>query len=296
MDSQDAKGDHRTVRPTSRRTSSHGFDPTETIDLMKAAKGGDQEALERFYLRCTERLRQIARRRMGPRARAEHESVDIAQQAAAVVVRKFDEFTPVHRRGLVAWLKTIVERQIRGICRRQRVPTQPFGHEDVPEPVGHEKPPCQEAIDREAVVAVHRALRELKPMQRRLLRARFFDGLSWREIASLLGKTSDDAARMARSRALFENRETVFVIDTSQNRYRAAGEDVSLEGLPDLALSLTTAASERYTTDAGGIRFYPDGSSSGGRITLDNGAEVYDIIVDWFDGHTRIARQTNDAP
>ena len=79
MDSQDAKGDHRTTHSTSRGTSGDGFDPTETIDLMKAAKGGDQEALERFYLRCTARLRQIARRRMGPRARAEHESVDIAQ-------------------------------------------------------------------------------------------------------------------------------------------------------------------------------------------------------------------------
>ena len=115
--------------------------------------------------------------------------------------------------------------------------------------------------------------------------------------------TAESAARRllgdlaaVRSQALFENRETVFVIDISHNRYRAAGEEVSLAGLPDLAVSLTTAASERYATDTGGIRFFPDGSSSGGRITLDNGGEVYDIVVDWFDGRTSIAQHPNDVP
>lgn len=114
--------------------------------------------------------------------------------------------------------------------------------------------------------------------------------------------TAETAARrvasdldMARSRALFENRETLLVIDTADRRYRAAGEDVDMAGPPGLAVSLTTASAERYSNDLGGIRFYPDGSSSGGRITLDNDGEVYDIIVDWFDGRTRIAQPSNDA-
>jgi general secretion pathway protein H len=99
-----------------------------------------------------------------------------------------------------------------------------------------------------------------------------------------------------RSQALFENRETVVVFDVPQSRYRAAGKVVSLAELPDISLSLTTAAHERYAASTGGIRFYPDGSSTGGRVTLDNGRVVYDITVDWFDGHTSIAQQTNDAP
>jgi general secretion pathway protein H len=114
--------------------------------------------------------------------------------------------------------------------------------------------------------------------------------------------TAESAARQVmsdlnkvRSQALFENRETLFVIDTADHWYRAVGEDVDLAGPSGLALSLTTASAERYSNDVGGIRFFPDGSSSGGRITLDNDGEVYDIIVDWFDGRTHIAQPTNDS-
>ena len=91
------------------------------------------------------------------------------------------------------------------------------------------------------------------------------------------------ALRATRGAAVAENREAVFTLDTETGRYRGDG---AREGrLPgDLAISFVTAQSERIDRATARIRFFPDGGSTGGRITLGRGERVGSVTVDWLTG------------
>ncbi len=55
-----------------------------------------------------------------------------------------------------------------------------------------------------------------------------------------------------------------------------------------VALDLTTIEKERVDDESAGIRFYPDGGSTGGRVTLKKGARSLRIDVDWLTGRVRV--------
>jgi general secretion pathway protein H len=91
------------------------------------------------------------------------------------------------------------------------------------------------------------------------------------------------ALRAARSRAVAKNHEEVFLVDTDRTRYRApGGAAVSLP--TSLRLTLFTTTQEQLAPGLGAIRFYADGSSTGGGMTLTRGDAHYDILVDWLTG------------
>jgi general secretion pathway protein H len=59
--------------------------------------------------------------------------------------------------------------------------------------------------------------------------------------------------------------------------------------LPDnLEVKLYGAQSEVTSERRGSIRFYPDGSSTGGRITVASGERKYLVDVDWLTGRVSI--------
>lgn len=60
--------------------------------------------------------------------------------------------------------------------------------------------------------------------------------------------------------------------------------------LPDgVRVELVTAASELTAGGrAGGVRYFPDGSSTGGRITLSNGSKSYHLDIDWLTGRVSL--------
>jgi len=92
------------------------------------------------------------------------------------------------------------------------------------------------------------------------------------------------AMRQARGQAIRDNREAVLLIDTERNVYRL-GQDARVYELnPALEVSLVTAASERLDDTRGRIRFFPDGTSTGGRVTLSRNDRKFDITVDWLTG------------
>ena len=51
---------------------------------------------------------------------------------------------------------------------------------------------------------------------------------------------------------------------------------------------LYTAQSEIVDDKHGAIRFYPDGSSTGGRVTLASGERKFLVDVDWLTGRVTI--------
>ncbi|PIV82132.1 type II secretion system protein GspH, partial [bacterium CG17_big_fil_post_rev_8_21_14_2_50_64_8] len=59
--------------------------------------------------------------------------------------------------------------------------------------------------------------------------------------------------------------------------------------LPEkIEVALFTAQSELMDAKTGAIRFYPDGSSTGGRVTLSRGERKYRVDVDWMTGRVKI--------
>jgi general secretion pathway protein H len=90
--------------------------------------------------------------------------------------------------------------------------------------------------------------------------------------------------RVVRSDALIQGRESVFVLDIERHGYQLSGKS-RVYILPDsIELALFTAEQERQGKKQGGIRFYPDGSSTGGRITLTGAGRSEYVDVSWLTG------------
>lgn len=94
--------------------------------------------------------------------------------------------------------------------------------------------------------------------------------------------------RRARSQAIARNAEVTFELDVEGRRYRLVGDGATGTVPEGLTLSLVTAESERIGSSRGSIRFYPDGSSTGGRITLGRGERSYLVDVDWLTGRVTL--------
>jgi general secretion pathway protein H len=100
------------------------------------------------------------------------------------------------------------------------------------------------------------------------------------------------ALRLARSQAIIENRPVRFVVDIENGFYRAPGASAAHAVPAGSHISLYTAQEEQLNGTTGAIRFFPDGSSTGGGIGLSLGAERYDILVDWLTGGVSIHART----
>jgi len=94
--------------------------------------------------------------------------------------------------------------------------------------------------------------------------------------------------RLARSEAVSERRETFLVVDVAGKRFKVDRE-AREHALPSkVDLKLFTAQNDLVSQNVGSIRFYPDGGSNGGRITLGSGDRKYEVDVDWLTGRVAI--------
>lgn len=89
--------------------------------------------------------------------------------------------------------------------------------------------------------------------------------------------------RQARSTAVAARAPIDFTLDLEQRRYQLS--DRPPVQLPaDLELTMITGESEFRGKGRGAIRFFADGSSTGGRITLSNSNHVRQLDVEWLSG------------
>ena len=95
--------------------------------------------------------------------------------------------------------------------------------------------------------------------------------------------------RYARTQAIMKKSEQVFLLDTEALTYQAAErEPVKLpEGMK---VELNTARSELTSETAGGIRFYPDGGSTGGNVRLEANGRIYKVNVAWLTGEASVEK------
>ncbi len=94
--------------------------------------------------------------------------------------------------------------------------------------------------------------------------------------------------RYARTHALTSREEATLVLDTEKRSFKVTGRDRSYDIPPSVDISLLTAESETRGEHVGAIRFFPDGGSTGGRITLSHGERGFGVGVDWLTGKVRI--------
>ena len=94
--------------------------------------------------------------------------------------------------------------------------------------------------------------------------------------------------RQAQTLAMVTRRDAVLTVDMQERKYIVTGEDKPRDLSKDIDLKLFTAQSEVESDSRGSIRFYPDGSSTGGRITVMSGERKYLVDVDWLTGRVSI--------
>lgn len=98
-----------------------------------------------------------------------------------------------------------------------------------------------------------------------------------------------NALKSSRQQAVATQRERVFVLDVEAQRYTAAGRERVLNTPRQTTLVLLTAETEQVDLAAGNIRFFPDGSSTGGKITLSHGGRESVVAVDWLTGRVDVS-------
>jgi general secretion pathway protein H len=95
------------------------------------------------------------------------------------------------------------------------------------------------------------------------------------------------ALRFTRSQAILLRKEQFLEIDLEKRSYLAPGRSAVM--LPEkLELKLLTASSEASSDKQGRIRFFPDGGSTGGRVTLIAGEREWKVNVSWLTGEIEL--------
>jgi general secretion pathway protein H len=95
--------------------------------------------------------------------------------------------------------------------------------------------------------------------------------------------------RYARDRAVARRSEVSLTVDLEARSVTVTDRDGEIAIPDDLEISLVTAASELRDETLGHIRFYPDGTSTGGRVTVSYRGNGYAVDVDWLTGRVSIS-------
>jgi RNA polymerase sigma-70 factor (ECF subfamily) len=169
--------------------------PENTLPaLIDAARAGDQAACAAIYelfVRATYRLA------YGVLLDA-HDAEEVVQDSFAYAFHNLGRFDPA-RSSFRTWLYTITMSRCRNKRRRKWLPTIALSDlvEFLPGPGPHPETVIEQHGIREIVLD---ALRRLSPKLREAVVLRYFDGLTYREMAAVLNcpqKTAESRVRLA---------------------------------------------------------------------------------------------------
>jgi RNA polymerase sigma-70 factor (ECF subfamily) len=175
--------------------------PSESsLDLLERARAGDAAALNALMARHLPRLRRWASGRLPRWARDVADTQDLVQETLLQTFKRIDRFEARGDGALQAYLRQGVLNRIRDEFRRAgRRPMTAELDSQAPDSAAS---PLEEAIGAQAVDRYEAALQRLRSDDRDAIIARIEMGMTHEEVATLLGKPSANAARMAVERAL----------------------------------------------------------------------------------------------
>ena len=171
-----------------------------TLSLLTRARAGDEGAMNDLFARYLPALQRWARGRLPTKFRDLADTSDVVQEALAQTFKKIGGFEHRGEGAFHAYLRQAVMNRIRDELRRaERRPAMVELEESRPD---DGMSPLEGAIGAEVVEQYEAALQRLTEEERELIVARIELGLTYAELASVLGRPSPDAARMAVGRAL----------------------------------------------------------------------------------------------
>ena len=98
--------------------------------------------------------------------------------------------------------------------------------------------------------------------------------------------------RAARAAAIRQASERTVSIDIAGRLVTAGGGIPPLRIAETIAVSSETSAAEQRAGGIAGIRFFPNGASSGGKVRLQTGRQAYEVRVNWLTGRVVVERVT----
>jgi general secretion pathway protein H len=124
-----------------------------------------------------------------------------------------------------------------------------------------------------------------------LLPKMVFSGVSGAELRSNVRAVAT-GLRLTRDAAINTRREAVMTLDLESREFTVQNDSKIHKLHEKLDVKLYTSQADLITDKVGTIRFYPDGSSNGGRVTVSAGGRAFEVDVDWLTGRVSI----KDAP
>jgi general secretion pathway protein H len=97
------------------------------------------------------------------------------------------------------------------------------------------------------------------------------------------------ALRYTRGQALISHQQATITINLSENSYTVSDRTKEYAIPKAIALTVVTAQSELSGDGLANIRFFPDGSSTGGRITLEQAKVASEININWLTGQIKLS-------
>ena len=95
------------------------------------------------------------------------------------------------------------------------------------------------------------------------------------------------ALQWTRAQAMAQRHSVALELDLAHPGYQAPG--LPRARLPaGTALQVTTALHEQVTASAAGIRFFPDGTSTGGQVILARSRQRWAVEIAWLTGQVRV--------
>ena len=112
-------------------------------------------------------------------------------------------------------------------------------------------------------------------------------GLASARVSAASGELAA-ALRAVRTQAIVHGNEHTFDVNIRDNTYRADnGASVRLP--TGMRIGITSAKEDQVNSYTGRIRFFPDGSSTGGHITLQRERRQWRVNVSWLTGAVSVA-------
>ncbi len=171
-----------------------------SLTLLERARAGDEEALNALLARYRPRLVRWLHGRIRPRVRTLCDTDDLAQNTLLKAVRNLQSFEPSHHDAFQNYLKRAVANAVRDELRKSsRAPELTAVTPSLP---GDGPCPLEQAIGLQRWKRYETALETLSPEDREAIVARFEFGFTHQELASALGKRTEDAARKACTKAI----------------------------------------------------------------------------------------------
>jgi len=122
----------------------------------------------------------------------------------------------------------------------------------------------------------------------------FLDSSSTRREIRSAAFVTASLLREIRADAIAGNRPAAFEIDV--RRRVMSGDRSGRHPIPQgVEVILHTAAEERVSQSRGKIRFFPDGTSTGGGLEMIGAGVAYYVLVDWLTGRIGVEERSGAA-